>query len=662
MAHLGAVVVSAILAVVYSKGLADIEDRCTSIIVGGIAGIDGPITTHTSDCSNCDFRINKVPAKDWPKGSVRPLYLYKGDYPSTVSSNRGETWKPSNLQGNAEQLAAWGEESVITGHIPQVPHTFALYEAGYGIMNEHQVAIGESTCAARFWAAPTSAGGKAQIEVRQMSQIALERTTTARDAIRLMGSLAESLGFYAADWSGGDASLGEGGEALTVVDKTEAWVFHVLGDDTGTSAVWVAQRVPDDHVAAVANQFIIRDVDPKSDDFLFSSNLFDVAERNGLWDKSKGPLDFLKTYAPPRAHAPYATRRVWRVFNLVAPNTEIPPFTDLYGSDYPFSVKTEKRLSSADVMGLLRDHYEGTQFDLTQGLAAGPYGDPNRFDPAAQPADNMTIYDVIQGSYERSISLFRTSYSFVANCRPGVPDELALLWFSTYMPSSSSYTPLYLASENVPLPYMTGSLFEYNPFVAFWNFCAAGNYASRFYKFAMVDVWALQQSLQDDSIAAAHKLEEEMKKLIAATTVSYPGGTSFTGGYAVTAAVTAFTNEQAIKITAAWKDLLPQLITKFHDGYSAEGLDQPNIQMKKLFYPKWWLEATGYFNNKINAAPGVILFSPSPDAIQSGTVPVVVLTAFISGALALMLGFAIGKRHNIPIYSPVSRQYIPIDL
>ena len=71
---------------------------------------------------------------------------------------------------------------------------------------------------------------------------------------------------------------------------------------------------------------------------------------------------------------------------------------------------------------------------------------------AAQPADNLTITDIIQGSYERSISLFRTSYSFVATARAAVPDQLALLWFSQYAPSSSSYTPLYLASENAPLP------------------------------------------------------------------------------------------------------------------------------------------------------------------------------------------------------------------
>jgi dipeptidase len=130
-----------------------------------------------------------------------------------------------------------------------VEHTYAIFEAGYGIMNEWQLAMGESTCAARFWAAPPVAGGKARMEVREMSKIALERCKTARCAIELMGELGEKYGYYTADWSGGDASKGEGGEALTVIDPEEAWVFHILSDDTGTSAVWAAQRVPDNHVS-----------------------------------------------------------------------------------------------------------------------------------------------------------------------------------------------------------------------------------------------------------------------------------------------------------------------------------------------------------------------------------------------------------------------------
>ncbi len=95
-------------------------DRCTTIITGNLAGVSGPMTTHTSDCSNCDFRINKVPAMDWKDNDVRPLYLYKGEYPSQVSPNRGNTWLPTNLEGTEAQLEEWGKESVITGYIPQV--------------------------------------------------------------------------------------------------------------------------------------------------------------------------------------------------------------------------------------------------------------------------------------------------------------------------------------------------------------------------------------------------------------------------------------------------------------------------------------------------------------------------------------------------------------
>jgi len=448
-----------------------------------------------------------------------------------------------------------------------------------------------------------------------------------------MGSLAESYGFYAADWSGGDLSMGEGGEALTVVDKTEGWVFHVLGDDSGTSAVWVAQRVPDDHVAAVANQFVIRHVIPGSHDFMYSSNIWDVARRNGLWKDSDGPLDFLKTYAPPRAHSTYATRRVWRVFNLVAPSFFVPADTDLYGSDYPFSVKVDRPLYPADLMRIQRDHYEGSQFDLTKGFAAGPYGDPNRFDMAAQPDDNMTMTDIIQGTYERAISLFRTSYSIVVQARPDAPDQLALLWFSQYAPSSANYAPLYLAAADVPLPYKRGTLFKYETTVPFWNFCAAGNYAARFYKFAMTDVTALQQQIQGATIEAVRGLERAAKD----TLLSSAGAD---GAAAVSAALTAFSDEQALSITALWRELLGQLITKYHDGYRAEGLDKPSISMHKLFYPKWWLEATGYFDNKITAGPGVLMFAPSPLSGIGSTF----LAATVTGCAALFLGVVVGQR------------------
>ena len=96
------------------------KDRCTSIIVGAKAGVEGPMVTHTNDCADCDFRLAKVPARDWPAGSKRPLYLYKGNYPVNIMSDRGDTWLPSNLEGSPEQLAVWNDPTPVTGFIPQV--------------------------------------------------------------------------------------------------------------------------------------------------------------------------------------------------------------------------------------------------------------------------------------------------------------------------------------------------------------------------------------------------------------------------------------------------------------------------------------------------------------------------------------------------------------
>jgi dipeptidase len=117
----------------------------------------------------------------------------------------------------------------------------------------------------------------------------------------------------------------------------------------------------------------------------------------------------------------------------------------------------------------------GTPYDLTKGLQAGPFGDPSRWDGARN--QNMTYEQLLSGGYERAISMFRTSYSFVAQARKGVPDQLARMWYGQYNPSSCSYAPLYVASESLPTMFTTGSLFQYDHKVAFWNYLAAANYA-----------------------------------------------------------------------------------------------------------------------------------------------------------------------------------------
>lgn len=136
---------------------------------------------------------------------------------------------------------------------------------------------------------------------------------------------------------------------MTVVDREEAWMFHIIPDDTGASAVWVAQRVPDDHITIVANGFVIREVQKDSDDFMYSENLWDVAQRKGWWSESDGLLDFKATYGAIRSRPNYSNRRVWRILSLAAPSLNLPSEVDALGDGLPFSVKVRIVLTLAAI-------------------------------------------------------------------------------------------------------------------------------------------------------------------------------------------------------------------------------------------------------------------------------------------------------------------------
>lgn len=185
-------------------------------------------------------------------------------------------------------------------YIDQVEHTYGYTLGSYGIQNEKQLGMGESTCRAVFYSTPAYAGGKAHMNVRTLMEVAMERCETARCAIILMGDLAVEHGFYgaASPTDTPENQENEAGEALTVSDPKETWMFHIMPDDSGTSAIWVAQRVPDDHITAVANAFVIANIDLNDTvNFMGSSNIHEQAIKNGLWDPHSGkPFSFTEVY------------------------------------------------------------------------------------------------------------------------------------------------------------------------------------------------------------------------------------------------------------------------------------------------------------------------------------------------------------------------------
>jgi dipeptidase len=269
-------------------------------------------------------------------------------------------------------------------------------------------------------------------------------------------------------------------------------MFHILPDDTGASAVWVARRVPDGHITAVANQFVITEIDfDDSANYLYSANIVAVAVRNNLWanhstssvisvNKGDGlrynrPFNFLQVYGQNIHSSAYqATRRIWRVFTLASPSL-LPVFsayTDSLGSfgygvngtePYPFSVQVDKLLSVRDVMAMNRDQYEGTPFDMSTGMDAGRFGDPVRFRPvsaATDPLLGVTVDQYNKGlMYNRAISIARTSYSTVTHSRGDVPDVLgALTWVAQYAPHHSSFVPVYAHCAKTPESLKNGTL------------------------------------------------------------------------------------------------------------------------------------------------------------------------------------------------------------
>ncbi|GAJ06329.1 unnamed protein product, partial [marine sediment metagenome] len=236
----------------------------------------------------------------------------------------------------------------------------------------------------------------------------------AREAVKLMGDLAVKYGYYLS------------GECHTVIDPNEAWIFFVHATPTLRNAMWVAQRVPDDEVAVVANRITIREIDLSNPDyFMASDNIFEIAKEQGWWDPADGPFDFQRAYDKVRETPPYYNlRRQWRVYDLLAPSRQFKTWVeDVYTTEYPFSIKPDKKVSLQDLFRINRDHMEGTQFDLTKGPAAGPFGTPERYGGGAGEKE-------VKGGWERAISLNRTSYSYVIQSRSWLPDPIGgLVWY-----------------------------------------------------------------------------------------------------------------------------------------------------------------------------------------------------------------------------------------
>jgi dipeptidase len=517
---------------------------CTTIAVTKGASVDGSVmVTHTADCGHCDFRLVKVPAMDYEPGSQRAIYPFMLDYPRYVGVSRGEDYDTAGYEA-LEPL----------GYIDQVAHTYAYMDGVYGVINEHQLAIGECTTASRIYVTPEA--GVRVFDIAALSRVAMERCTTAREAVQLMGELGVKYGYY--DW----------GETFTVADTEEVWVFEMAPDPSKTSAIWAAKKVPDGEVFVEANCMRIRDIDPEDSDTMYSPNLHQVGTDNGFWDPNSGELlDWMKVASPGEySHPYYSLRRVWTVLSHVAPSLELSPYVeDAYTRDYPFSVVPDEKLSVQDVFQLQRNYYQDTEFDLTEGLAAGAYGSPDRFSGGNK---------LVKGSWERPVSIFRCDYTFVAQLRGNMPDPIGgLLWFGPDAPHTTAYVPMYSGITDIPSEYDTGNRHEFDPTVAWWVHSFAGNWANVKFSYVIEDIKAMQKKTEDKLILMQPAIEE-------AAIALYNQDPALAIEF-----LTDYCADTAQRVVTDWWNFDQSLIVKYNDGYVAG---------ESVGYPAKWLKEVGY--------------------------------------------------------------------
>lgn len=573
-----------VLALLISLGAVKPATACTTILVGKDATADGSVMVSHSDDGMGDARLVYVPAKDHAPGSMRPVYYshcaldFKPQWGGTVS-HRIVDAKRAPAYATAGKAGGKGDpESLPLGYIPQVSHTYAYFDANYGIMNEHQVSIGECTDKARVDAEPEP--GKRIFYSAELSRVALERSRTAREAIAVMGDLIGTYGYYGT------------GETLLVADALEGWVMEMCAwDANGTGGVWVAQRVPDDAFFVAANQFRIRELKPGNPDQMYSSNVFDVARMKGWWNPGEGELDWTRVYGDGEYHHPYySLRRVWRAQSLAAPSLGLSAWTDgPFTRAYPFAIRPDRRLEVRDIFAIHRDNYEGTEFDLTKGLAAGPFGDPSRFEGGAESlADTEGALSGLKGEFERPLNIYRCVYAYVNQSRSWLPPGIGgLTWYGPDRPATAVLMPFYAGATDLPAPLQTSDILRLDRESMWTAFNYVANQAQLKYSFMIKDIRATRDRHEARFFGMQKDLEAKARAL-------WISGDE----QGARAMLTSHGETLARDVLEDWWSLSEQLYIRYNDGY----FNTPDNIAQAVFYPVWWLKLVGYTDGPLSYA------------------------------------------------------------
>ena len=478
---------------------------CTSLIAGKKATADGSvIVTYNADAYVLYGELYHTEAADHKKGEMLKVY----------------EWDTNEYRGEIEQ----------------VEHTYATV----GNINEHQLCIVESTWDNRKELQDTTA----IIDYGSLIYITLQRARTAREAIGVMTALVEKYGYYS------------GGESFTIADPNEVWIMEMVSKGMKEKgAVWVAIRIPDDCIAAHANQSRIHHIpfDDK-DNCLYSPDVVSFARKMGYFEGKDNDFSFSKAYAQSD-YLSYrgCDGRVWAYYNRFSSGMDkyLPFVIEAQGETLPLYVKPDKQLSVRDIQNMMRDHYDNTPMDMRKEPGRGSWDSPVRYAPLTWKVDS------VEYMHERPIATQQTGFTLVAQLRSWLPDAIGgVLWFGVDDSSLSVYNPIYCCLDKVPECFRKGNgdMLHFSWTSAFWinNWVANQVYAR--YSLLYPDVKRVQTEIEDGYEANQPLIEAQALRLYEDNPAK------------AVRLLSDYSNLSAEHATARYKKLGEYLLMKYMDG------------------------------------------------------------------------------------------------
>ena len=545
--------------------LAPKAQACTNFLVTRGASVDGStMITYAADSHYLYGELYHWPAASYAPGTLLKVYEW-------------DTGK-------------------YLGQIPQVEKTYSVV----GNINEHQVAIGETTYGGRSELVDTTG----IIDYGSLIYIALQRAKTAREAIKIMAELVAEHGYYSS------------GESFSIADPNEVWIMEMIGKGTdlktdrrskktynaNKGAVWVAMLIPDGYVSAHANHARITTFPKEGEsknaissknldkifnpeiEVVYAHDVVDFAKAKGYYKGDGSDFSFSDTYAPlDFGAARFCEMRVWSFFKDIDKSMwnhfEYAKGLDL-SNRMPLWIKPENKLSAQDLMNFMRDHLEGTDLDMSKDPGAGPHGLPYRWRPLTWEYDGKTYVN------ERATATQQTGFSFVTQSRNWLPNPIGgIIWFSVDDAATTVYTPIYCGINEIPYSFAKGNgdILTYSADAAFWVFNKVSNFAYLRYDVMSADIKKVQQEMESYYASITPLVDKQASKLFEQDKAE------------AIDLITNFSVNTANSLVTQWEKLFEFLVVKYIDG---------NVKQEENGVFKW---------NKYNAAPARVGNPEYPD-------------------------------------------------